>query len=152
MYELIGKQIYFPDTEANRKSAPFRYNHVIPNKMYEVLEYSDYPSKGKGPRIRCEDNSIGDVPMAEAEWDYWENYGKEAVKEYSNKYQREIKPGVFVDVYDVLKAFNVTDPCLQHAAKKVLAAGERGHKDRLEDLNDIVASANRAIEMHKEWS
>jgi len=69
----------------------------------------------------------------------------------SNKYSREIKPEVFVDVYDVLRAFNVTDPCLQHLIKKALACGLRGHKDRNEDLNDIFVSAKRAIEMNNEW-
>jgi hypothetical protein len=69
-----------------------------------------------------------------------------------NKYTREIKPNVFVDVYDVLRAFNVTDPCLSHLAKKALAAGQRHHKDRLTDLQDIKASIERAIEMHKEWN
>lgn len=68
-----------------------------------------------------------------------------------NKYSREVKPEVFVDVYDVLRAFAVTDPCLQHLAKKALCAGLRGHKDRLEDLIDIEKSIKRAIEMHKEW-
>ena len=68
-----------------------------------------------------------------------------------NKYTREIKPNVFVDVYDVLRAFNVTDPCLSHLAKKALAAGQRHHKDRLTDLRDIKASIERAIEMHIEW-
>jgi hypothetical protein len=68
-----------------------------------------------------------------------------------NKYTREIKPNVFVDVYDVLRAFNVTDPCLSHLAKKALAAGQRHHKDRLTDLQDIKASIERAIEMHIEW-
>jgi hypothetical protein len=58
---------------------------------------------------------------------------------------------VFVDVYDVLRAFNVTDPCLSHLAKKALAAGQRHHKDRLTDLQDIKASIERAIEMHIEW-
>lgn len=75
-----------------------------------------------------------------------------SINKSTNKYLREIKPGVFVDIYDVLRAWKVTDPCLQHAAKKVLQAGERGHKDRLEDLNDVLASTQRAIEMHKEWN
>ena len=65
----------------------------------------------------------------------------------SNKYQREIKPGVFVDVYDVLQAFNVTNPALQHLVKKALAVGQRGHKDTAEDLQDIVDSALRAQEL-----
>jgi hypothetical protein len=69
-----------------------------------------------------------------------------------NKYSREIKQGVFVDVYDVLRAFNVTDPCLSHLTKKALAGGQRGHKDLGEDLRDILASAKRAVEMYEEWS
>lgn len=64
-----------------------------------------------------------------------------------NKYQREIKPGVWVDVYDVLKAFSVVNPALQHLVKKALAVGQRGHKDAAEDLQDIIDSAIRAKEL-----
>lgn len=80
-----------------------------------------------------------------------------------NKYMRKIKSfeshdingspieiDVWVDVYDVIKAFNVTSGPMQHTLKKVLCAGERGHKDLLEDLNDIIASVEREIEMVKE--
>lgn len=67
--------------------------------------------------------------------------------EVRNKYQREIKQGVYVDVYDVLKAFNVTNPATQHAIKKLLAGGQRGHKDLLQDLNEAHASISRAIEL-----
>lgn len=66
----------------------------------------------------------------------------------NNKYQREIKPGVFVDVYDVLKAWDVRNPALQHLIKKALAVGQRGHKDAAEDLQDIVDSAVRALELY----
>jgi hypothetical protein len=69
-----------------------------------------------------------------------------------NKYMREVKPGVWIDVYDVLRAWNVVDPCLQHLLKKALASGQRGHKDLKEDLEDILASAKRAVEMHEEWN
>lgn len=67
--------------------------------------------------------------------------------EADNKYLREIKPGVFVDVYDVLMAWNVTNPALQHLIKKALQAGERGHKSREHDLQDIIDSAIRAKEL-----
>lgn len=63
------------------------------------------------------------------------------------KYNREIKPNVFVDVYDVLQAFNVTNPALQHLVKKALAVGQRGHKDAVEDYQDIIDSAKRAKEL-----
>ena len=68
-----------------------------------------------------------------------------------NKYERILTnykgDNITVDVYDVLLGFNVTCPIMSHAAKKVLAAGERGHKDKLTDLYDIKASIERAIEV-----
>jgi hypothetical protein len=48
----------------------------------------------------------------------------------------------------VLKLFNVTDPCLQHIAKKALCAGQRGHKDFKKDLQDILDTAKRAVEIN----
>ena len=64
-----------------------------------------------------------------------------------SKYHREIKPGVWVDVYDVLRAWGVKNPALQHLIKKALAPGERGHKTLEQDMADIVASAKRAREL-----
>ena len=64
-----------------------------------------------------------------------------------NKYHRNLK-GVTVDVYDVLKAFEVTDPALQHLIKKALCAGLRGHKNKDQDLQDILESAKRAVELN----
>lgn len=64
------------------------------------------------------------------------------------KYNRPCK-GVTIDVYDVLQAFSVTNPALQHLVKKALAVGQRGHKDKMEDLHDILASAQRAIELEE---
>lgn len=65
-----------------------------------------------------------------------------------NKYNRQCK-GVTIDVYDVLKAFEVTDPALQHLVKKALCTGLRGHKTREQDLQDILDSAKRAVELNK---
>lgn len=68
----------------------------------------------------------------------------------NKKYNREIKPNVFVDVYDVLQAFNVTNPALQHLIKKALAVGQRGHKDAAEDYQDVIDSAKRAKDLANE--
>ena len=67
-----------------------------------------------------------------------------------NKYLREIKPGVFVDVYDVLKAYEITCPAMQHAVKKCLAAGQRGVKDSVQDMKEAIASIDRSIELEQE--
>jgi hypothetical protein len=55
-----------------------------------------------------------------------------------------------VDVYDVIKAFEVTNPATQHAIKKLLASGQRGYKDKQQDLNEAIASLKRAIELEGE--
>ena len=74
------------------------------------------------------------------------------VEVVENKYLREIinKNGesIIVDVYDVLDAFQVTCPALQHLSKKALCAGLRGHKSAAEDLVDIWNSAERAIQLN----
>ena len=64
---------------------------------------------------------------------------------YSRRIGREI-----VDVYDVLMAFNVTNPATQHAIKKLLMPGNRGHNDKLTDLKEAYQSIARAIELESE--
>lgn len=52
-----------------------------------------------------------------------------------------------VDVYSVLAAFPVGNSAVDHALKKLLAPGQRGQKDRLQDLKEARASLDRAIQM-----
>ena len=74
---------------------------------------------------------------------------KETKSNNTNKYQRECK-GVYIDVYDVLKAFKVVNPATQHAIKKLLASGQRGYKDVKQDLQEARDSIMRAIELEGE--
>jgi hypothetical protein len=55
-----------------------------------------------------------------------------------------------VDVYRVLVMFEVTDPCIQHAVKKLLAAGKRGSKDAAKDVAEAIESLDRWREMRDE--
>lgn len=59
-------------------------------------------------------------------------------------------PCLIVDVYDVLKAFNVTCAARQHAIKKLLCSGIRGKGGELDDLVGAEAAICRAIELEKE--
>lgn len=65
-----------------------------------------------------------------------------------SKYTKSIH-GVSVDVYDVLMEWEVTNPALQHLIKKALQCGQRGHKDKQQDLQDIIDSAIRAQELER---
>jgi len=65
-------------------------------------------------------------------------------------YQKSVKHLNWIDVYRVLVLFDVTDPCLQHAIKKLLCAGQRGAKDKKQDVQEAIASLLRYLEMQTE--
>ncbi len=52
-----------------------------------------------------------------------------------------------VDVYRVLSLFKVTEPCIQHAIKKLLCAGDRGDKSDIKDITEARDTLNRHLEM-----
>ena len=79
----------------------------------------------------------------------WEAYIDNNLSEkQNNKYLRTVK-GVQMDVYDVLKGFNVQCPAMQHAIKKMLCSGLRGHKGTVQDKEEAIASIIRSIELGK---
>ncbi len=71
------------------------------------------------------------------------------MNEYKH-YQKNVEHLKWVDIYRVLLLFGVTNPCLQHAIKKLLCAGNRGVKDELKDVQEAIASLLRYLEMKTE--
>ncbi len=71
------------------------------------------------------------------------------MNEYKH-YQKNVEHLKWIDVYRVLVLFGVTNPCLQHAIKKLLCAGNRGVKDELKDVQEAIASLVRYLEMQTE--
>lgn len=68
-----------------------------------------------------------------------------------NHYFKDVRDIDHIDVYRVLLAFQVTDPCIQHAVKKLLVAGGRGAgKDITRDIKEAIDSLERWNEMRAE--
>lgn len=68
-----------------------------------------------------------------------------------NHYFKDVSHLQEIDVYRVLDLFKVTDPCIQHAVKKLLVAGGRGAgKDISRDIKEAIDSLNRWHEMRRE--
>ena len=65
-------------------------------------------------------------------------------------YKKPVAGLQFVDVYRVLALFGVTDPCIQHAVKKMLVAGGRGAKDISQDVQEAIDTLQRWQEMRRE--
>jgi len=66
-----------------------------------------------------------------------------------NKYKRKCK-SIEIDVYDILKSFEVINPATQHAIKKLLAGGQRSYKNVVQDYHEAIQSIYRAIELESE--
>ena len=66
----------------------------------------------------------------------------------ASKYHVQIK-GQWVDVYDILTAYSVTNPADAHAIKKMLCPGRRGAKDGIQDRREAIVSLQRAIELEQ---
>lgn len=80
---------------------------------------------------------------------------EQAEKPLGNKYDRIIygKYGTgkcAVDIYRVLDAFETGSAEIDHAVKKLLCAGNRGAKDKLQDLQEAIQSIQAAIDLMKD--
>ena len=67
-----------------------------------------------------------------------------------NPYIVDISKYNKLDIYRILKLYEVNDPCLQHAIKKLLCAGKRGLKPQTQDINEAILSLQRLLEMQGE--
>lgn len=70
------------------------------------------------------------------------------MKKYSHYFKH--CPYEYVDVYRVLELFDVSNPELAHAIKKLLVAGGRGHKNITKDVQEAIDSLERWKEMRQE--
>ncbi len=100
------------------------------------------------PCNACTLNSIG--AKYACQWEPQMSKHTTLAQQYPH-YHKKIPEGVkTVDVYRVLQLFEVTDPCLQHAIKKLLCAGARGAKNADKDVEEAAASIRRYQEMRVE--
>ncbi len=71
------------------------------------------------------------------------------MNEYKH-YQKNVEHLKWIDVYRVLDLFGVSNPCVQHAIKKLLCKGTRGVKDTQQDVQEAITSLVRYLEMQTE--
>jgi hypothetical protein len=71
------------------------------------------------------------------------------VAKLPNPYRKPF-PYPEIDIYRILRVYEVADPCIQHAIKKLLCAGKRGSKDYSKDINEALESLNRFMQLNKE--
>lgn len=65
-------------------------------------------------------------------------------------YHKDVSRLASIDIYRVLDLFAVTDPCVQHAVKKLLCAGVRGSKPMATDIQEAIDTLERWKAMRAE--
>ena len=65
-------------------------------------------------------------------------------------YQKDVGHLDFIDIYRVLRIYEVDDPCIGHAIKKCLVAGKRGNKSKEQDIREAIDSLSRCLQMTEE--
>lgn len=66
-------------------------------------------------------------------------------------YYKDVSHLSSIDVYRVIDLFEVSNPCIQHAIKKLLVSGGRGGgKDTTKDWQEAIDSISRALQMKRE--
>ncbi len=116
---------------SNAKGATRKFMQVYCHEQHRIIGYKEL-----------------EMPATEKTVDIGPNH---ITTHEGSKYLRTIgsavtaKDTIEVDVYEVLLAFNVSDPAIAHAVKKLLCCGQRGKGDAIADLNGAIAAIKRAI-------
>lgn len=71
-------------------------------------------------------------------------------QEKHSHYKKDVSSLKSIDVYRVLDLFGVESHAVGHAIKKLLCSGQRGGKDRKQDIQEAIDSLNRELEMVEE--
>lgn len=69
-----------------------------------------------------------------------------------NHYFIDVRGLDYIDPYMIAYLYNIDDPsgATQHALKKLLVPGKRGHKDVDTDLNNVADTSNRLLEIKQQ--
>ena len=70
-------------------------------------------------------------------------------EEKHSHYKKDVSHLSVIDPYRIADLYNL-HPCADHIMKKSLCAGNRGHKDTLRDIQDIIDTAERWKQMIEE--
>ena len=132
-------------------------NDSSPNPRFRTVDGSDIGSKGNTEayvywkHLKTHKHFSDKVkPVAEEARDEGDHYRfclEVAVTE-EDAAKGTIK--INLDPFRVAEIYKMYDFAMQTMLKKVLVAGERGHKDLRQDLKDIICAAERKIEMLSE--
>ena len=128
-------------------SRPNQWSAIFITKGYEVYELvqkeieglTKYDWKESLINLETHDYKIVDGILIKVD--------KQDKQQKHQHYKKDVRHLDYIDVYRIIDLYELHDPCFQHAIKKILVPGARGHKDLTKDINDIIDTMQRKLEM-----
>lgn len=134
--------------------APLRIQQIIdtPNLMETINDINkSRKESSERPLLSAIDPTYEYIDLTDARDAHTNMKNIESTPKKHSHYYKSVSKLEYVDVYRILSLYNVTDPCLQHAIKKLLVAGGRGAgKDINRDIQEAIDTLDRWQEIQQE--
>lgn len=128
--------------ESNTMNTPSSAEQLLPGQVFtKCSQCGKHTPHQEGV---CLNHAPTPSPTAEKPAD-----GPATARQYPH-YFKDVRGLDFIDIYRMLELLEIQAPALQHAFKKIAAAGKRGAKNEEKDLREAVDSINRHLAMRAE--
>lgn len=87
------------------------------------------------------------MPYPDGDARYFETSDVPETKKYPH-YFKDVSAVDAIDLYHVARLYDITDPALFHAFKKIACAGKRGAKDQAQDVQEAIDALKRWQELN----
>ena len=137
-------KIYKYDSRPNESSTVFipKGDEDYESVQWRIEGLTKYDWKDSLINLETHDYKIVDGILIKVD--------KQDKQQKHQHYKKDVRHLDYIDVYRIIDLYELHDPCFQHALKKILVPGARGHKDLTKDINDIIDTMQRKIEMMAE--
>ena len=152
-----------PLTQAVFDGLPSEYRWAAVDRDGDCFVFGVIPEELEGYGWGCEHGTLSHYIGEDFNTTDWQNSlierqdvssrveqlrSVEAARKHSH-YFKDVSGVDKIDVYAVLRLFEVTDPALFHAFKKIACAGKRGAKDQAQDVQEAIDALQRWQELNK---
>ena len=87
------------------------------------------------------------MPWPDGDPRHFETSDVQETKKYPH-YFKDVSDVDAIDLYHVARLYDITDPALFHAFKKIACAGKRGAKDQAQDVEEAIDALQRWQELN----
>ena len=117
----------------------------VTEKVEGVINFADLVLEDPVGSLAAEYKAC--MPRPDVDPRYFETSDVPETKKYPH-YFKDVSGVDAIDLYHVARLYDITDPALFHAFKKIACAGKRGEKDQAQDVQEAIDALKRWQELN----